>query len=102
MIKLLCTDTQRLLNHDVLMYQSIPSLTIPPGQPSGKFLKGRIPHPPGTGKAQNPDPRGRKIALNPHPWGNYFRKSSKKTTKHETEIKKNSTEMLICLEILKQ
>ena len=84
------------------MYQSIPSRTIPPGKPPGNFLKGRIPHPPGTKKVRNhPDPWGRKIVLKPHPRGNYFQKSSKK---HKTlDINyKNSTEMLICLEILKQ
>ena len=40
--------------------------------------------------------------LKPHPRRNYFKKSTKKPTKHETEIEKNSTEILICLEILKQ
>ena len=38
--------------------------------------------------------------LKPHPWSNYFEKIQQKT-KHETDIMKNSTEMLICLEILK-
>ena len=67
-----------------VMYQSLLSLTIPPGN----FLKGRIPHPPGTGKVQNPNPWGRKIVLNPHPLGNYFQKSSKKNIKHEQKLRK--------------
>ena len=69
--------------------------------PQGMFLKGRIPHSTGTKEVQNSDPWGRKIVLKPHPRGNYFQNFSKKTTKHETEVMKNSTEMLICLEILK-
>ena len=80
-----------------LMCQSIPNLTIPPGI----FLKERINHSPGKKKVRKLDPWGRKIVLKPHPRGNYFKKFSKKT-KHGTEIMKNSTEMLICSEILKQ
>ena len=64
-----------------LMYQSIPSLTIPPGKPPGKFLKGQNSHPPGTKKVQNPDPWGGKIVLKPHPRYNYFQKSSKENHK---------------------
>ena len=55
---------------ELLMYQSIPSMTIPPGKPPGNFLKGRISH-----------PRTQKKMRNPDPWGNYFQKSSKKTQK---------------------
>ena len=68
------------------------------------FLKGRIPHPRGTKRVRNLDPWDRKIVLKPHPRGNYFQKSSQKKTetKHEIEIMKNSTEMLICLEILQK
>ena len=85
------------------MYPSVPSLTNPPPAiPRIIFLKGRIPHLPGTKKMRNPKPLGRKIVLKPHPWGNYFQKSRKKKTKLETEIMKNSTEMLICLEIVKE
>ena len=61
------------------------------------FRKGEFPTP-GTGKLRNPDPWGRIIVLKPHPRDNYFQNSSKKPTKHETKIKKNTTEMLICLE----
>ena len=68
------------------MYQSIPSLTIPLANPQGIFLEGLIPHPPGTKKVRNPYPWGRKIILKLHPRGHYFQKSSKKNTKHETEI----------------
>ena len=38
-----------------IMYQSIPSLTIPP---PGNFFDGRIPHPPRKKRVQNPDPPG--------------------------------------------
>ena len=41
------------------MYESIPSLTIPSrAKPPGNFLDGRIPHPPGKKRVQNPDPPG--------------------------------------------
>ena len=45
---------------------------------------------------------GQKNLGNSSSRGNYFQNSSKKTQKNETEVMKNSTEMLICLEILKQ
>ena len=61
------------------------------------FLKKRIPHPLGT-KMRNHDPWGRKIVLKPTP-GQLFLKVQQK---HKTEVMKNSTEMLICLEIFKQ
>ena len=48
-----------------LMYQSIPSLTIP----LGNFFDGRILHPLGKKKVQNPDPRAYKNELKPHPRG---------------------------------
>ena len=72
----------------------------PPGQPQGNFLKGRIPHPRAQEKCQTPQ----KKVLKPHPRAIIFKNPAKKTTTHEkeTEIYKNSTEMLICLEILKQ
>ena len=75
------------------MYQSIPSLTIPPPQanPQGiSFERVKSP-PPGTKEVWIPDPQSRKIMLKPHDQNNYFQKSTK-----------NSTEMLIYLEILKQ
>ena len=71
------------------MYQSVPSLTISRENPLGIFLKGRIPQPSGTKKVQNPD-------------GQLFSKTQQRSTKHEIEIVENSTETLICLEILKQ
>ena len=70
------------------MYQSIPSLTIPPGKSPGNFFKERIPHSRAQRKCETPT------------WGNYFQKSSKKQNMRQTM--KNSTETLICLEILKQ
>ena len=45
------------------MYQSIPSLTIPPGN----FFDGRIPHPLGKKGVQNPHSRPIKTSLNPTP-----------------------------------
>ena len=39
-----------------IMYQSIPSLTIPPGN----FLKGRIPHPQAQRKCETPTPGAEK------------------------------------------
>ena len=47
------------------MYQSIPSLTIPPGN----FFDGRIPHPRPKKGVQNPHPRAYKNELKPHPQG---------------------------------
>ena len=58
--------------------------------PMGNFLKGWIPH--GHKESAKPWPLGQKNRAETPPRGNYFQKSSKK----------NSTEMLICLEILKQ
>ena len=85
-----CAITQ--LCERLLMYQSILSLTIPPrggGKPWGTFLKGRI-------------PPGQKNSAKTPPQGNYFKNPAKRNTKHETEVMKNNTEMLIYLEILKQ
>ena len=83
-----------------IMYQSTPILTTPPpANPRRIFLKERIPHSLGTKKVRNHDPWGRKNALKPRPRGIIFKNPAKKT-KHETEVMKNSTEMLICLEIL--
>ena len=48
------------------MYQSIPSLIIPPGKTLGQFFDGRIPHPLGEKKVQNP---AYKNELKSHPWG---------------------------------
>ena len=83
------------------MYLLILSLTSPPPprRPLGTFWNGEFSIPRAQ-KGGNPDPLDREIVLKPHPQGNYFKKSSKKS-KHETEIMKNSTEMLICLDILK-
>ena len=46
-----------------IMYQSIPSLTIPP---PGNFFDGRIPHSLGKRKVQNPYPQAFKNELKPH------------------------------------
>ena len=50
------------------MYQSIPSLTIPPGN----FFDGRIPHPPGKKEFKTPTPRAYKNELKPTPRGIFF------------------------------
>ena len=84
------------------MYQSIASLNNPPPGPGEFFWEDEFPTPQAQGKLKTPTPWGRIIVPTPHIWGNYFQKSKKRPTKHETEIKKNSTEMLILLEILKQ
>ena len=76
-------------------YQSIPSLTILWANPRGVRLKERIPPPP---EVSNLDPWAENSAKAPPP-GQLFSKIQQKTTTHETEIKKNSTEILICLEI---
>ena len=55
-----------------VMYQSIPSLTIPPpwAKPLGNFFDGRIPHPRAK-RVQNPHPRAYKKELKPHPQGHF-------------------------------
>ena len=81
------------------MHQSIPGLTIPP---PWNFLKGRIPHPPRQKESTKPRPMGQKNHTETPPRAIFFKNPAKKNTKHEIEIMKNSTEMLICLEILKR
>ena len=73
----------------------------PPGNTLGNFLNVRISHHPSTKRVRNPDPWGKKIVLKPHP-GQILSKNPAKTTKHETEIMKNSTECRYVSEILKQ
>ena len=60
---------------ELLMYQSIPSMTIPPGKPPGNFLKGRISH-----------PRTQKKCETPTPGAIIFKNLAKKLRKHETEL----------------
>ena len=50
-----------------VMYQSIPSLTIPPGN----FFDGRIPHPPAKKELKTPTPRAYKNELKPQPRGHF-------------------------------
>ena len=56
------------------MYQSIPSLTIPPppppAKPLGEFFDGRIPIP-GQEEFKTPTPRAYEKELKPHPWGHF-------------------------------
>ena len=80
------------------MYQSIPSLTIP----REFFEKANSPPPLGHEGSAKPQFWGRKIVLKPPPRGQLFSKIQQRNTKHEIEIMKNSTETLMCLEILKQ
>ena len=94
----------RIVHLKTVMYQSIPNLNIPPPPPPLRanprwiFWKGEFPTP-GTKKVRNLDPWVRKIMLKLHPQGNYFQKFSKE---QNIEIMKNSTEIRICSEILKQ
>ena len=86
------------------MYQSNPNLTIPtPGRPKGNFLKGRIlPPPPERKESAKASPLRQKNRAKAPALRQLFLKIQQKKTKYGTEIMKNSTEMLICLEILKQ
>ena len=72
------------------MYQSIPSLTIPSGNPLGNFLKGQIPHPTGHKESAKTLP----------PWEIIFKNTAKNPTKNETEIMK--VLKVLNYEVLKQ
>ena len=52
-----------------IMYQSIPSLTIPP--PPGNFFDDRIPHRPGKKEFKTPTLRAYKNEVKPHPRGHF-------------------------------
>ena len=88
------------MGYIIMLYQSIPS--HPPVQTPGEFFpKGKFPTPGHKERAKS-RPLGQNRAKTPHS-GQLFSKIEQKGTKHETEIMKNSTEMLISLEIsLKQ
>ena len=73
-----------------------------PGQTPEEFFERANASPTGQKESAKPRPLGQQNRAKTQPRGNYFQKSSKKKPKHETEIMKNNTEMLICLEILKQ
>ena len=86
------------------MCQSIPSLTIHPRTNPREFFERANAPSPGHKESAKPGPlehknRAKALLL---PRGNYFKKSNNKKAKHERKIMKNSIEMLICLEILKQ
>ena len=85
-----------------IMYQSIPSLTIPLDNSPGNFFEGANFSPLGHRESEKPRPLGQKNRSKAPPPGQLFSKIQQKNTKYEIEIMKNSTEMLICLEILKQ
>ena len=71
----------------------------PPGKPQGNFCeRENSPHP-GHKESAKPRPQGKKNRA--HPGAIIFKNPAKENTKHETEVMKNSTEMLICLEISK-
>ena len=74
--------------HNHCMYQSIPSLTIPPGKPPGNFLIGEF-LTPGQKSVQNPHPRAYKNELKPHPRRHFPQLFTIKTWKNETEIMQN-------------
>ena len=64
-----------------LMFQSIPSLTIPippPRAKPGQFFDGQIPHPRAK-RVQNPHLRAYKNELKPHHWGHFPRLFTIKT-----------------------
>ena len=75
----------------------------PPRQTPGEFFwKGEFSTPwHGHKESAKARPLGQKNCAKTPPPGQLFSKIQKKT-KHGTEIMKNSTEMLICLETLKQ
>ena len=101
-IKSSCLKEQNNSAHTKSPYVSVNSKPDHPGQPNGEFFKRANSHPSGYKESVKPRPLAQKdCAKTLHPWGNYFQKFSK-NTKHEIEIMKNSTEMLTCLEILKQ
>ena len=62
-----------------------------PGKLPESFMKGGIPHSQSTTKVRNNDNWVRKIVQKRHPRDNYFQKSSKNNTKHETEVMKANT-----------
>ena len=64
-IKLIRTNMYKVLQFNRVMYQSIQSLTIPPGN----FFDGRIPRPLGKKGVQNPHPWAYKNELNLTPGG---------------------------------
>ena len=75
-----------------IMYQSIPSLTIPLDKTPGNFFE-RVNAPPkDTNKVQKADPLGQKNHAKTPPRAIIF-KNRAKHTRHETEIMKNSVEM---------
>ena len=68
------------------MYQSIPSLTIPPGKnPRAIFLTGEFPTPRAKKEFKTPTPRAYKNELKPTP-GAFFSIIHYKNIKNKTEI----------------
>ena len=77
-------------------------LDHPPGQtPGADFYERANSQPLGHKESAKPQPLEQKNRAKTLPPWHSFSKVQQKNTKHETEIVKNSTEMLICLEILK-
>ena len=68
-----------------IMYQSIPSLTIPPPPLRQLFLMGRIPHPPAKKEFKANTLRAYKNELKSHP-GAFSKIIHNKIMKNETEI----------------
>ena len=88
-------------NYFGIMYQSILSLTTPWANPLEILLKWRIPHSRAQ-KSAKPQPMRQINRAKIPPPGQLFLKMQQNPIKPEKEIVKNSTQMLICLEILKQ
>ena len=69
-----------------VMYQSIPSLTIPPRKPRGIFERANAPSP-GQKESAKPRPlRQKNRAKSPTRPGQLFFNIQQKNTKHEAEI----------------
>ena len=77
--------TQLDQQYYALMYQSIPSLTISPGN----FFDGRIPHPPSKKEFKTPNPRAYKNELKPHPRGHFPQLFTIKAWKKMREVMQN-------------
>ena len=71
------------------------SVNSKPDHPPGNFFETlNSPHP-GQKESAKPRPLGQKNRAKTPPPGRLFSKIQQKETKHETEIMKNSTEMLM-------
>ena len=81
------------------MYQSIPSLTIPPGKTLAIFFERANPPPLGHKESAKLRTLGKKTRAKTPPPGQLF-SNIQQNNMNETEIMENSTKMLICLKHL--